>query len=144
MLPYPAEKLPLMRALRGEIVEDAEEIILRKEGNKRGIWISMSAETLRDENGNIEGAIALIRDINYRKQVELSREKQVKRTEALYSFSHAIAEAGNDLNQIMNLAVKFAAEVIGDLSLLALLNTQWRQAEDQCFSRYEFNCTIHC
>jgi len=123
MMLYPVEKLPLARALRGEIVEDVEEIILRKEGDEKGIWISISAETLRDENGNIEGAIALIRDINHRKQVELARAKQVKRTEALYSFSHAIAEAGNDLNQIMDLVVKYTAEVIGDLSIIALLNT---------------------
>ena len=123
VMPCPAEKLPLTRALRGEIAEDAEELILRKPGDKKGIWISFSAETLRDENGNVDGAIAMIRDINYRKQIELSREKHVRRTEALYSFSHAIAEAGNDLNTILNLVAKFTAEVIGDLSLVTLLNT---------------------
>lgn len=121
LLPYPADKLPLARALRGEAVEEAEEIILRKEGDKKGIWVSMSAETLRDENGNIDGAIALLRDIDYRKQIELSRQKHAKRTEALYSFSHAIAETGNDLNAIMNLVVKFTAEVIGDFSIISLL-----------------------
>ena len=124
MLPYPSEKLPVARVLRGEAVQEAEEMILRKEGEDKGIWISMSAELLRDENGNVDGAIALIRDINYRKQIELSREKNLKRTEALYKFSHAIAEAGNDLNKIMNLVVKFTAEVIGDLSIVSLLNTQ--------------------
>jgi hypothetical protein len=31
-------------------------------------------------------------------------------------------EAGNDLNKIMNLVAKFTAEVIGDLSIIALLN----------------------
>jgi PAS domain S-box-containing protein len=123
MMPYPSQKLPIARVLRGEAVQDAEEMILRKDGQEKGFWISMSAELLRDENGNVDGAIALIRDINYRKQIELSREKNIKRTEALYKFSHAIAEAGNDLNQIMNLVVKFTAEVIGDLSLVALLNT---------------------
>jgi len=122
-MPYPSQKLPIARVLRGEAVQEAEEIILRKNAEEKGIWISMSAELLRDENGNVDGAIALIRDINYRKQIELSREKNIKRTEALYKFSHAIAEAGNDLNQIMNLVVKFTAEVIGDLSLVALLNT---------------------
>jgi len=122
MAPYPADKLPVVRAFLGERIEEAEEMILRTDGDKTGIWISMSAEVLRDENGNVEGAIALIRDINYRKQIELSREKHVKRTEALYRFSHAIAEAGNDLNQIMNLVVKFTAEVMGDLSIIALLN----------------------
>ncbi|RPJ26118.1 MAG: PAS domain S-box protein, partial [Chloroflexi bacterium] len=122
LIPYPVEKLPLVRALRGETVEEAEEIILRKAGDKKGIWISMSADILRDENGNVDGAVALLRDINYRKQIELSREKHVKRTEALYSFSRAVAEAGNDLHAIMSLLVKFTAEVIGDLSVLSLLN----------------------
>lgn len=123
LIPYPAEKLPLLHALRGEVVGEAEEIILRKPEEKQGIWLSMSAETLRDENGNIDGAIALIRDINYRKQIELSREKHAKRTEALYSFSRSVAEAGNDLNAIMNLIVTFTAEAIGDLSIIGLLNT---------------------
>lgn len=120
---YPAENLPLARVLRGEAAGEVEEIILRKDEADRGIWISMSAEILRDENGNIDGAIAVIRDINYRKQIELSREKHMKRIEALYRFSHEIAEAGNDLNKIMNLVVKFTTEVIGDLGVIALLNT---------------------
>jgi PAS domain S-box-containing protein len=122
-VPFPSQKLPLLRALRGEDTREAEEIILRKIGNDKGTWISVSAELLRDENGNVDGAIAIIRDIDYRKQIELSREKQIQRTEALYRFSHAIAEAGNDLNRILNLVVKFSAEVIGDLSMISLLNT---------------------
>jgi PAS domain S-box-containing protein len=123
MMSFPAQKLPLIRALRGEEIREPEEIILRKEGSDQGSWISMSAELLRDENGNVDGAIAIIRDIDYRKQIELSRERQIQRTEALYRFSHSIAEAGNDLNRIMNLVVRFAAEVIGDLSMISLLNT---------------------
>lgn len=123
MMPFPEQKLPLLRALRGEEVREPEEIILRKEGSDKGFWISMSAELLRDENGNVDGAIAIIRDIDYRKQIELARERQIQRTEALYRFSHSIAEAGNDLNRIMNLVAKFAGEVIGDLSMISLLNT---------------------
>jgi PAS domain S-box-containing protein len=133
LIPYPVEKLPLVHALRGETVEEAEEIILRKEGDAKGIWISMSAETLRDENGNIDGAIALIRDVNYRKQIELSREKQVKRMEALYSFSRAVAEAGNDFNAIMNLIVTFTAEAIGDVSVIGLLNTAGDRVKIEAF-----------
>lgn len=123
MVPFPEQQLPLARALRGENVQEPEEIILRKEGQEKGIWISMSAELLRDENGNVDGAIAIIRNIDYRKQIELARERQIKRTDALYRFSHDIAEAGNDLNRIMSLVVRFAAEVIGDLSVLSLLNS---------------------
>ena len=122
IMPFPDQKLPLLRALRGEEVREPEEMILRKEGSDKGIWISISAELLRDENGNVDGAIGLIREIDYRKQIELAREKQIKRTEALYRFSHDIAEAGNELNRIMNLVAKFSTEVIGDLGLISLLN----------------------
>jgi PAS domain S-box-containing protein len=123
ILPFPESKLPLIRALRGETGENAEEMILRRDGNENGIWISMSAETLRDENGNIEGAIALIRDINYRKQIEFSQNKHVRRIEALYKFSRAVAEAGNELNKITRLAVDFVVNEIGDFGLLTLLNS---------------------
>jgi PAS domain S-box-containing protein len=120
---FPEQKLPILRALQGENVEDAEEIVLRKDGEQSSIWIAMSAEILKDENGNIEGAIALIRDITYRKHIELSREKHVKRTEAIYRLSRALAEAGHDLNKITRLAVDFAANEVGDFSLLTLLNS---------------------
>jgi PAS domain S-box-containing protein len=123
MVRFPEQKLPILRALRGEAIEDAEEIVLRKNGDQSSTWIAMSAEILKDENGNIEGAIALIRDITYRKQVELSREKHVKRTEAIYRLSRALAEAGHDLNKITRLAVDFAASEVGDFSLLTLLNS---------------------
>jgi PAS domain S-box-containing protein len=123
LVPFPEQKLPILRALRGETIEDAEEIVLRKNGDENKTWIAMSAEILRDENGNIEGAIALIRDITYRKQVELSREKQVRRTEAIYRLSRALAEAGHDLNKITHMAVEFAANEIGDFGLLTLLNS---------------------
>ncbi len=56
---FPEQKLPIIRALRGETIEDAEEIVLRKNGGENKTWIGMSAEVLKDENGNIEGAIAL-------------------------------------------------------------------------------------
>jgi PAS domain S-box-containing protein len=122
-VPFPEQQLPLVRVLRGEEVRESEELILRKEGEAEGIWISMSGELLKDENGNVDGAITLIRDIHYRKQIELAREKQIRRNEALYRLSRSIAEAGNDLHKITNLATSFAAEEIGDAGILTLLNT---------------------
>jgi PAS domain S-box-containing protein len=121
-IPFPEQQLPLLRALRGEHVQEPEELILRKPGEEKGIWIAISAELLRDENGNVDGAIAIIRNIHYRKQIELSRERQIKRTDALYRLSRTVAEAGNDLYKITHLATRFTAEEIGDASILTLLN----------------------
>jgi len=118
---YPEDKLPVARALYGEPVE-AEELLLRRNGDQQGTWISMSVESVRNEQGVIEGALVCIQDISHRKQIDFSREKQVQRIEALYNFLYTIAEAGNDLNKIMNLAVEFTANAIGDLSTVALLN----------------------
>lgn len=139
LMHFPAQRLPPVRVLQGEAVRDAEEIILRKGENDRGIWISMSAELLRDEHGNVGGAIAIMRNIDYRKEIELSRGKQIQRTEALYRLSHGIAEAGNDLDKIMNLVVKFSAEVIGELSLISLLNADGDKLKVSAF--YDVNPT---
>jgi PAS domain S-box-containing protein len=121
VLPYPGQKLSLLRVLQGETMDEPEEIILRREGDERGIWISMSAQAIKDENENIEGAVALIRDITYRKQMELSQEKHILRLEALYRLSRFIAEAGNDLNDVTQLTAKFTSEEIGDVSVITLL-----------------------
>ena len=121
IVPYPGENLVVLRVLQGEIVEDPEEIILRREGDERGIWISIAAQALKDDDGNIEGAVALIRDITYRKQIEISREKHIQRLEALYKLSRLIAEAGTELNDVTALAAKFTSEVIGEVSVITLL-----------------------
>jgi PAS domain S-box-containing protein len=118
---YPEDRFPLARALFGETVE-SEEMILRKAEDQPASWISMSAKAVRDKQGMIEGAVACIQDISQRKQAELSGAKQLQRVVALYEFLHTIAEAGNDLNKIMNLAVEFTANMMGDLCSIALLN----------------------
>ena len=117
--PYPEHKLPVMLALQGQVKEN-EEMILRKDGEAEGIWISMSAQPLKRGDGSIEGAMIFIRDVSYRKQIELSRQKHIQRTEALYKLSHHIAEAGNSLKNLTQAVAQFTAEVIGDLSILTL------------------------
>jgi PAS domain S-box-containing protein len=118
---YPAEKLPLVRALKGEGVEEPEEVLLRRSEDVPGTWLSLSTEVLRDDQGNITGGLAILRDITYRKQIENSRERQMKRIEALYRLSHIIAEAGNSLDETIRLASSFPAEEIGGMSVLTLL-----------------------
>src|SRR5215208_2000142 len=103
---YPGHKMPLVRALQGETVQ-GEEMILRKDGSQIGVWVSMSCAPFQSIDGGVDGAIALLRDITYRKQIELSREKHAQRTEALYKLSRLIAEAGNDLNRITSMAASF-------------------------------------
>ena len=120
---YPGKKMPLLRALTGESVR-AEEMILQPPGEGDRHWIAMSAQPLAGENGQISGAIVVIRDITYRKQIELSRENYARRVEALYALSRSIAESGNDLSQIVNTVAAHAAQHLGDGCILTLLNPE--------------------
>ena len=120
---YPGEKFILARALKGEPVKGYEEVLLRKDRGAQAMWISIAVEILRDENENISGGIALIRDITYRREIERSRERQIHRIESLYKLSHIIAEADNDLGEIAQLAASFPSEVIGGTSIVTLLNS---------------------
>jgi PAS domain S-box-containing protein len=129
---YPGEHMPLVRALSGESVE-AEEMILRQADDMSPIWISMSARPIQDESGELTGAIILFRDITYRKQIELSRENHARRMEALYKFSHAIAESGNDLNSITQVVAVHSAENIGDACIVTLLNPKGDQLSITAF-----------
>jgi len=121
LVQYPGQKLPLMRALQGEIISE-EHMILRIDGDEKGKWISMSASPIKGENESIQGARVLVRDITSRKQIETSREKQVQRIETLYELTKAITEVGNELNSITQMVTKFVAEVVGDVSTISLLN----------------------
>ena len=121
IVPYPGQKLNLLRVLQGETVEEPEEIILKKEAEERATWIAISAEAIKDVEGNIQGAVAILRDITRSKQIELSREKHIERIEALYRLSRLITEAGNDLNDVVHFVAKFVSEVIGDISVVTLL-----------------------
>ncbi len=116
--PYPGHELPLKFALLGESRQ--AEMMLRRENEAHGIWVSMSAEPIKRTDGTLEGAIVFIQDITHYKRVEVSREKHIRQTESFYKLSHSISEAGNNLKQLSNAIAKFTAEVIGDLSMVVL------------------------
>ena len=68
--PYPSDELPLARAIKGEEVLD-EHIFIRNPKRTEGIWISISASPLKDEDGSIKYGIIIFRDITkIRKQRE--------------------------------------------------------------------------
>jgi PAS domain S-box-containing protein len=60
--PMPFASSPLARALRGENVDDFE-LVVRPEPSGGAIHIEANARTLRDEFGNLRGAVTVLRDI---------------------------------------------------------------------------------
>ncbi len=118
---FPAKRFPLIRALNGEPVS-SEEFILSHSESGQPRWVSMTAYPWKDTKDNISGAILVLRDISKRKKLEISREKHAMQSEALYSFSRSIAQAGDDLDQICNLVATLTTKYIGEMSIVSLVN----------------------
>ncbi len=58
----PAERLPMVRALRGEHVRE-EVLFVRNAGRPRGTWISTTARPMRDSDGEISSAVMVCREV---------------------------------------------------------------------------------
>ena len=65
-IPYPAEELPLARALQGERADNIE-ILIRNAQVPHGVDTSISARPIYNERGVINGGVAVIRDISEHK-----------------------------------------------------------------------------
>lgn len=65
---------PLWRALNGEKVTDSELYVVN-EKVPTGAWRSVSASPIRDDDGNLIGAVAIGRDITQQKLAEYSARK---------------------------------------------------------------------
>lgn len=60
--PYPADQLPLARALRGESVSSCL-VHIRNKRTPDGIWIDANARPLRDHEGRMYGGVIVFRDV---------------------------------------------------------------------------------
>lgn len=89
-------EVPLFRALRGEAVSDAEMVIAPKNGAAR--TVSVNGQAIRDKNGQIVGAVAVMHDISARKAAEIElRESQL--------FAQSIAENSTSIIYLFDLDV---------------------------------------
>ena len=104
--PLPADQLPLLRAVRGESVDDVE-LLVRHAGAEGPSWVTVTGRPLGGSNGDLRGGVVVCRDITERKLAEdaLRRfndelEKRVRdRTAELTTAVTQLGEANRDLAQ---------------------------------------------
>jgi PAS domain S-box-containing protein len=65
---YPAERLPLARAVAGEECE--AEVLVRPPSRTQGVFLEVSARPLRDDSGRPAGGLCVLRDVTRRKEDE--------------------------------------------------------------------------
>ncbi len=94
----PADELPVVRAVRGETVEDLE-LQIRNPQVPDGVYISVNASPLLDEAGQVVGGVAVFRDVSERKMEEkaLAQAFAHGRMEVIDTVLHNI---GNAINSV--------------------------------------------
>jgi PAS domain S-box-containing protein len=67
--PVPTEELPLVRAIHGESTDNMEVYLCRPKRSE-GRWAQVTARPLRDQDGGLSGAVAVLVDVTERRRME--------------------------------------------------------------------------
>jgi PAS domain S-box-containing protein len=102
--PYPAAELPLVKAIRGESVDNVE-LFVRNDGAPEGRWLNLSGRPLRDASSKLFGGVVLIHDISAQK----------KSSQRLEDLNESLRRKGEELSAANKELESFSYSVSHDL-----------------------------
>jgi PAS domain S-box-containing protein len=117
---FPADELPLVRAMRGENV-DAVELFIRNANVPDGRLLSIAGRPLRSHDGTLQGGVVAIHDITLQKSAQetlIRGKEEAERTskfkdQFLSTMSH---ELRTPLNAVLGFSDLLADERYGPLN----------------------------
>jgi signal transduction histidine kinase/response regulator RpfG family c-di-GMP phosphodiesterase len=125
-IPYPTERLPLARAVRGETAEGIE-LFIRNPQKPAGMFVSVNTRPLKDDSGNSKGGVAVVRDITLTKVTEDAlRQAKEEAERANRAKSEFLSRMSHELRTPLNSILGFA-----QLLALADLSTQYQENVQQ-------------
>ncbi|MCU0725339.1 MAG: SpoIIE family protein phosphatase, partial [Planctomycetes bacterium] len=82
--PFPAEDLPLARAIRGEKTTE-QVLFVRSSDLPEGAWLMIDGQPVVDARGNVVGGVILMRDVTERRKAE----------ESIHRLSNAVEQTAD-------------------------------------------------
>jgi len=108
----PVDETPILRALKGEIVRNIEEIVRTPSSNEFKSR-QVNAAPVKDKNGKTIGAVSVVRDITEQKNIE----NELKIKEQKYDSLYSTMKEGVAINEIIyNFEKKVVDYLIMDIN----------------------------
>ena len=112
--PFSVEERPIFRALRGESVERVDAF-LTYPAKPDGAWVSLAARPLRDDRGQVRGAVAVSRDVT----AERLAHEQLMISDRMASIGMMAAGVGHEINNPLSAVVANLEMAVAEVAALA-------------------------
>jgi len=107
---FPASELPLVRAMRGDKVENVE-LFIRNSKIPNGLLVSVSANPLRDDKGQLTGGVVVFRNITIQKRIEES----IRTSQKMEALGKLVAGISHEFNNTLSGVIGNAELILDDM-----------------------------